>query len=485
MTGGRWDRGVQLATDAELQHLRGNLSFYVDDYDSPQHAIDAAIAASGGVVEFRAGVYSIPNGLTVNYGADFAYTSSRGITLRGQGMHSTILRGNGAGVNLLTISNSGSGLAGGLLVEKMLLYGEVGGGVCLQCGPGIVDSYARGVGQSTFRNLACFQHATDQPAFYVKDRCNFIDNVIKECSFEVTTASTAEAAVLWEGYGTVNANRFHSNRITCGNSTTAKAFVLRTGSLGANEENWWNYTNSLRDIVVEVAPAGLIELRSAASTTLENIQHWDTTVNCVAPSILLTNSGGSTKTRNTVIKNYWSGRSTTHRNGQYDIQLTSGSENTTIENPDENSSPYTLAIDLGSAAGTTLVGVPAGTTLANPASDLKQTHKQVHAVDGADHTGNLTAAAIAFTPAGSIASTDVQSAIQEVRDEAGGGGGGGAPTTVNYLVGTSDASLSAEIVVGTTPGGELGGTWGSPTVDPTHSGSAHPTYVNLAKWNTD
>jgi hypothetical protein len=29
------------------------------------------------------------------------------------------------------------------------------------------------------------------------------------------------------------------------------------------------------------------------------------------------------------------------------------------------------------------------------------------------------------------------------------------------------------VVVGATPGGELGGTWSSPTVDATHSGSAH------------
>lgn len=52
-------------------------------------------------------------------------------------------------------------------------------------------------------------------------------------------------------------------------------------------------------------------------------------------------------------------------------------------------------------------------------------------------------------------------------------GGSGAPTTADYLVGTSQAGLSAEIVVGTSPGGELGGTWASPTVDATHSGSAH------------
>lgn len=58
-------------------------------------------------------------------------------------------------------------------------------------------------------------------------------------------------------------------------------------------------------------------------------------------------------------------------------------------------------------------------------------------------------------------------------DDQSGGGGGGAPTTVDYLVGTASGSLSAEIVVGTSPGGELGGTWASPTVDATHSGSSH------------
>jgi hypothetical protein len=52
-------------------------------------------------------------------------------------------------------------------------------------------------------------------------------------------------------------------------------------------------------------------------------------------------------------------------------------------------------------------------------------------------------------------------------------GGGGAPTDADYLVGTANAGLSAEIAVGTTPGGELGGSWASPTVDATHSGSTH------------
>lgn len=49
----------------------------------------------------------------------------------------------------------------------------------------------------------------------------------------------------------------------------------------------------------------------------------------------------------------------------------------------------------------------------------------------------------------------------------------GAPSTVDYLVGTANATLTSEIVVGTTPGGELGGTWPTPTVDTTHSGSSH------------
>lgn len=52
---------------------------------------------------------------------------------------------------------------------------------------------------------------------------------------------------------------------------------------------------------------------------------------------------------------------------------------------------------------------------------------------------------------------------------------GSAPNDADYLVGTANGTLTNEIVVGATPGGELGGTWGSPTVDATHSGSAHHT----------
>lgn len=54
-----------------------------------------------------------------------------------------------------------------------------------------------------------------------------------------------------------------------------------------------------------------------------------------------------------------------------------------------------------------------------------------------------------------------------------GGAGGGAPTNATYLVTTANATLTNEVVVGATPGGELGGTWDSFTVDAVHSGSSH------------
>jgi hypothetical protein len=71
------------------------------------------------------------------------------------------------------------------------------------------------------------------------------------------------------------------------------------------------------------------------------------------------------------------------------------------------------------------------------------------------------------------AGTAVVAARRDHRHGMPAAGGGGAPTTADYLVGTADAGLSGEIVVGTTPGGELGGTWAAPTVDAVHSGTAH------------
>jgi hypothetical protein len=117
---------------------------------------------------------------------------------------------------------------------------------------------------------------------------------------------------------------------------------------------------------------------------------------------------------------------------------------------------------------------PAGGVLAGTypdpsfAADMAtQAELDAHITDAtAAHAGT----AISFTPAGTIASTTVQAAIEEVATEAAAAG---APTTADYLVGTAQGGLSAEIVVGTSPGGELGGTWPSPTVDATHSGSSH------------
>jgi len=75
--------------------------------------------------------------------------------------------------------------------------------------------------------------------------------------------------------------------------------------------------------------------------------------------------------------------------------------------------------------------------------------------------------------------------FQMLSQVANAAAGGGAPTDADYLVGTANAGLSAEIVVGTTPGGELGGTWGSPTVDATHSGSAHHTRSHTVTSSSD
>ena len=69
------------------------------------------------------------------------------------------------------------------------------------------------------------------------------------------------------------------------------------------------------------------------------------------------------------------------------------------------------------------------------------------------------------------------SANDEVDVTIDAAGAGGAPTTADYLVGTADAGLSNEIVVGTAPGGELGGTWAAPTVDAVHSGTSHAGVV--------
>lgn len=58
--------------------------------------------------------------------------------------------------------------------------------------------------------------------------------------------------------------------------------------------------------------------------------------------------------------------------------------------------------------------------------------------------------------------------------------GGAAPIDAPYLVAADDAVLTADIPVGATPQGELGGTWALPTVDSTHSGSSHHDQAHAA-----
>jgi len=123
----------------------------------------------------------------------------------------------------------------------------------------------------------------------------------------------------------------------------------------------------------------------------------------------------------------------------------------------------TLEVAIGGTGTTTSTGTGAvvlGTspTIATPIETGKIDRNNV-AVDDDDCTGeqglywyDTTDSAYEFCNANSGAPAVL-------------GGGSGAPTTADYLVGTADAGLSAEIVVGTTPGGELGGTWGAPTID--------------------
>lgn len=96
-----------------------------------------------------------------------------------------------------------------------------------------------------------------------------------------------------------------------------------------------------------------------------------------------------------------------------------------------------------------------------------------HAAAGDPHPSYLTLAeadAAFLTPAEGNAAYD-----------AIGSAAARAPVDANYLVGSAHAGLSGEIVVGTAPGGELGGTWASPTVDASHSGSTHAAVQTAAE----
>jgi hypothetical protein len=118
----------------------------------------------------------------------------------------------------------------------------------------------------------------------------------------------------------------------------------------------------------------------------------------------------------------------------------------------------------------------------NGANDVLITHAILRADTGTPTAVSLNNGARAvvgpFTNNG-FATLLASSAYSSIDDRTTAGSGG-APTTADYLVGTANGSLSAEIVVGTSPGGELGGTWASPTVDTVHSGSAHMTAAAIS-----
>lgn len=58
-----------------------------------------------------------------------------------------------------------------------------------------------------------------------------------------------------------------------------------------------------------------------------------------------------------------------------------------------------------------------------------------------------------------------------------------APDDAGYLVTVADESLSGEVPVGLNPGGQLGGSWGNPTVDNTHAEGAHSTMIEAHRSN--
>lgn len=93
--------------------------------------------------------------------------------------------------------------------------------------------------------------------------------------------------------------------------------------------------------------------------------------------------------------------------------------------------------------------------------------------DLTDTGSSPDASLITYTPAdatdwtGSADPGNVDDALDQLADRLA------AVQAATVLVGAATGGFSAEIVVGTSPNGELGGSWTAITVDATHSGSSH------------
>lgn len=115
--------------------------------------------------------------------------------------------------------------------------------------------------------------------------------------------------------------------------------------------------------------------------------------------------------------------------------------------------------------------MPVDLTIVESTTELGQTVVEV-VLEGASEPGPAGPGVPVGGTVGQVltkdSSTDFDSSWQDA-----GGAGSFAPIGADYLVGTANGTLTSEIVVGTSPGGELGGTWAAPTVDATHSGSSH------------
>jgi hypothetical protein len=138
------------------------------------------------------------------------------------------------------------------------------------------------------------------------------------------------------------------------------------------------------------------------------------------------------------------------KGGAFLTGLTDGSDTHAIElrgvsvnNPDDG--VPTVSIDGYSANGTGTQALAAGKTL----FQLQNNHSAVISVLGSGNT----------TFSGTIAGSNLSGT------NTGDGSANSTYSGLDFLIGTATTALSGEIVAGTAPGGELGGTWASPTID--------------------